>query len=140
MTVKGSPLAVAAVAVLLAGVICSCGPAATGEVGPTCDEIADHLQAICSSKPYSERARSDCRVYGMDKATRTCLVKAAECSASSIDLPCNYSQTPIACTATSECHSLFMCFAGHCAPCGADTDCATGEVCRNDVCFVPDPV
>jgi len=73
MTKKSLELTVATIAVLLAGVICSCGPA-TGEVGPTCDEIASHLQAICGSKPYSERARSDCRVYRMDKATRSCLV------------------------------------------------------------------
>ena len=135
-TVK--PPMAAAIAALFLAVVSSCGPG-TGESGPTCDDIASHLYDICASKPYSERARSDCQVYGMDRATRACLVNAAECSASSIDLPCHYSQTAVACTATPDCHSPLMCYAGQCAACGADSDCVTGEVCRNGVCFVPDP-
>src|SRR5262245_36540795 len=65
--------------------------AAADSGGQACDEIAEHLYTICRNKPYSERARSDCQIYGMDRATRACLLRATECSSSSIDLPCNYS-------------------------------------------------
>jgi hypothetical protein len=75
----------------------------------------------------------------MNPATRTCLMNAAECSASVIDRPCNYTQTPVACAATSECHSPLMCYDGQCAACGVNSDCGTGEVCGNGVCFVPEP-
>lgn len=131
-------LVVAATAALFWSVVSSCGPG-TGESGPTCDDIASHLFDVCGSRPYSERARSDCRVYGMDGATRACLMKATECSVSSIDLPCNYTQATVACAATSECRTPLMCYSGQCAACGADSDCGTGEVCRNSVCFVPEP-
>jgi hypothetical protein len=131
-------LTLPALAVILLGVVSSCGPG-TGESGPTCDAIASHLYDICASKPYSERARSDCEVYGMDRATRTCLMNARECSVTSIDQPCGYVQSAVACTGTSECHSPLMCYGGMCAACGADSDCSTGEVCRNSVCFVPEP-
>ena len=75
----------------------------------------------------------------MDLTTRTCLMNASECSASAIDRPCNYTQAPVACAATSECHSPLVCYGGQCAACGADSDCGTGEVCGNGVCFVPEP-
>ena len=127
-----------AIAVLLVGVAPSCGPG-NGETEPTCDDIASHLYEVCRSKAYSERAGSDCQVYGMDRATRTCLMHAAECSASAIDRPCGYVQAAVPCAATSECHAPLMCYGGQCAVCGADSDCATGEVCGNSVCFVPDP-
>ena len=81
---KDTGLMVAALATLFLGVVSSCGPG-TDESSPTCDDIASHLFDVCRSKPYSERARSDCRVYGMDRTTRTCLIHATECSVSSID-------------------------------------------------------
>jgi hypothetical protein len=129
----------AAIVGLLAGVGGACGPSTTPQSGPTCDEIEAHLHTVCQSKAYSERARLDCVVYGMDQTTRACLMRAAECSVTSIDQPCHYIQGPVACTATSDCKSPLMCYGVQCAECGADTDCATGENCGNGVCFVPDP-
>jgi hypothetical protein len=122
----------------LSGVLPSCGPASSS-VAPTCDDIASHLYAVCGSRPYSERARSDCRVYGMDQETRACLMNAVDCSVPGIDRPCKYTQAAVACVATSDCHSPLMCYSGECAACGADSDCTTGQICRNEVCFVPDP-
>lgn len=112
----------------------SCGSADDSRP-PTCEAVGAHLSAVCMSNFFGEGVRLDCQVFGLDSATRRCLVGITQCGTASVTA-CGVTNIVVVCTANEDCPTPLVCdtAAQECAECTADVSCPSGKTCFGGVC------
>lgn len=105
-----------------------------------CVAVGNHLSQLCG-QPMGEGARSDCQVFGLDKAIADCLMQVTECSAADVNYRCGLMDVVQSCSVDSECPEPLLCSTRYsgCAECDTDADCTAPRECGGGACFVREP-